>query len=38
MDIGFSVNGVLYGTFSCEQIGATMVQTLREVYYWRPKP
>lgn len=27
MDIGFSVNGVLYGTFSCEQIGATMQWT-----------
>ncbi|HEV7914578.1 MAG TPA: GAF domain-containing protein [Albitalea sp.] len=24
MDIGFSVNGVLYGSFSCEQLGATM--------------
>ena len=23
LDVGFSVNGVLYGTFSCEQVGST---------------
>jgi hypothetical protein len=23
LDVGFSVNGVLYGTFSCEQVGTT---------------
>ncbi len=27
MDVGFSVNGVLYGTFSCEQIGSTVAWT-----------
>jgi GAF domain-containing protein len=31
LDVGFSVNGVLYGTFSCEQIGSTMAWTQQQL-------
>lgn len=31
LDVGFSVNGVLYGTFSCEQVGSTMAWTLPQL-------
>jgi GAF domain-containing protein len=31
LDVGFSVNGVLYGTFSCEQIGSTTAWTLQQL-------
>ena len=31
LDVGFSVNGVLYGTFSCEQVGAPQHWTPRQL-------
>ena len=31
MDMSFSVNGVLYGTFSCEQLGASVEWTQRQL-------
>ena len=31
MDIGFSVNGVLFGTFSCEQLDASAAWTQRQL-------
>ena len=31
MDMSFSVNGVLFGTFSCEQLGAPVVWSQRQV-------
>jgi len=31
MDVCFSVNGVLYGTFSCEQVGSTLEWTPRQL-------
>ena len=31
MDMGFSVNGVLFGTFSCEQRGTPAAWTLRQL-------
>jgi hypothetical protein len=31
MDMGFSVNGVLYGAFSCEQVGAPVEWTQRQL-------
>ena len=35
LDVGFSVNGQLFGTFSCEQIGAPMVWTQRQLQLLR---
>jgi hypothetical protein len=31
LDVSFSVNGVLYGTFSCEQVGSKLVWTQQQV-------
>jgi GAF domain-containing protein len=31
LDVGFSVNGVLYGTFSCEQVGEKLAWTQAQV-------
>jgi GAF domain-containing protein len=31
LDVSFSVNGVLYGAFSCEQVGNTMAWTQQQV-------
>ena len=31
MDMGFSVNGVLFGTFSCEQVGTKLHWTQRQL-------
>jgi hypothetical protein len=35
MDMSFSVNGVLYGTFSCEQLGAPAEWTQRQLQVLR---
>lgn len=35
LDVGFSVNGALYGTFSCEQIGAQQQWTPHQVQLLR---
>ena len=35
MDVGFSVNGMLFGTFSCEEVGATMAWTQRQLQLLR---
>jgi len=35
LDVCFSVNGVLFGTFSCEQAGAPMAWTQRQVQQLR---
>jgi GAF domain-containing protein len=35
LDVCFSVNGVLFGTFSCEQTGAPVVWTQRQVQLLR---
>jgi GAF domain-containing protein len=35
LDVGFSVNGVLYGTFSCEQVGEAMAWTRTQVNLMR---
>ena len=35
LDVGFSVNGVLYGTFSCEQVGATQAWTAAQLNWLR---
>jgi GAF domain-containing protein len=31
LDVGFSVNGVLFGVFSCEQVGASQAWTQRQL-------
>jgi GAF domain-containing protein len=35
LDVGFSVNGVLYGTFSCEEVHGTMAWTQPQVNLMR---
>ena len=35
LDVGFSVNGVLYGTFSCEQVGAMQAWTPAQLQWLR---
>jgi GAF domain-containing protein len=35
LDVAFAVNGVLYGTFSCEQVGAPMAWSQRQLQLLR---